>query len=95
MSEETIILVVHNRRLFQQLLACDSKDRVVVLPGQVVTGIRARAVIFVDLPTPYMKDSQSWLTNYRDWVSGALMTRLTPDGVVVGNPLDELARSNP
>lgn len=89
--EKTTILVVHDRRLKRQLLDCFVDDRLIVEPGDPILGFCAKSIVFVDTPGPGLTRSQAWLSGYRDWVAGALITCLTPDGVVVGLP--DAARS--
>lgn len=72
------MMVVHDQRLREELQKRSDVRHIVVAPCSSTLGLRLKAVVFLDRPTPAQCASEIWVEAYKDWIDCAVLTRLGP-----------------
>lgn len=93
MTYETL-LIVHDQRLRAELSKRSDVRHIVVAPCGATLGLRVKAVVFLDRPTPAQCASEIWVEAYKDWVGRAVLTRLGPGALTCVYGLSDWGRSS-
>lgn len=88
------MLVVHDQRLRDELSKRSDVRHIVVAPCSGTLGLRLKAVVFLDRPTPAQCSSEIWVEAYKDWVACAVLTRLGPGALTCVYGLSDWGRSS-